>query len=113
MESYKNRKKENAYLLELSIFMASSARDVTKFTHYGPVRLLRSLYKVLDLPNHIEIVDKDEFLEEIKQELAHALEDDRSLTRDEEALKIFLDQLITRMLKEYRCRLTTMKLKTK
>jgi hypothetical protein len=113
MESYKTREKGSSYLLELSIFMASSARDVTKFKHYGTVRLLRSLYKLLDLPNHIEIVDKDEFFEEIKKELARALEDDRSLTRNEEALTIFLDQLIIRMLKEYRRRLTTIKLKTK
>jgi hypothetical protein len=63
METY-NTESEDQYLLELVIFMASSTRDVINFKHYGTLRLLRSLVKVLDLPNHVKHVKKDKFLDE-------------------------------------------------
>ena len=102
MESCKSEKEEGHYLLELAIFMAASTRDVINFKHYGTLRLLRSLIKVLDLPNHVNHIEKDKFLKGIKMEL----EKNSSLTRDEEAFTTFLDQLIVKMLKEYRRRLT-------
>lgn len=102
MESFKTGKKEDQYLLDLALFMASSTRDVINFKHYGTNRLLRSLIRVLDLPNHVDHIKKDEFLEEIRMEL----EKNRSLTRDKEAFTAFLDQLIVKMLKEYKGRLT-------
>ena len=102
MESFESEKEENEYLLDLAIFMASSTRDVINFKHYGTNRLLHSLIRVLDLPNNVKQIKKDEFLEEIRMEL----EKNMLLTRDEEAFATFLDQLIVKMLKEYRRRLT-------
>jgi len=102
METYKTESEEDQYLLELAIFMASSTRDVINFKHYGTIRLLRSLVKVLDLPNHVKHVKKDKFLDEIRMEL----EMNRSLTKDKEVFANFLDDLIVKMLKEYRSRLT-------
>jgi hypothetical protein len=99
--SFKNEIEEDDYLLELAIFMASSTRDVVNFKHYGPYRLMQSLIRVLDLPSHIEHIKKDEFLEKIRRELDEFLEK----RKDKEAFTRFLDQLIMRMLEEYRHRL--------
>lgn len=101
MESRENKKQE--YLLELAIFMMSSARDVIKSQHYGTNRLLSSLTKVLYLPNQVEGMEKDGFLEEIRGELEKA----RPLMKDSKALSKFLDEMIVKMLKEYRHRLTS------
>lgn len=94
---------ESQYLLELAIFMLSSTRDVIKFRHYGTNRLLRSLIKVLDLPNHIENIKKDKFLEEIRTEL----EMNTSLVKNDKAFADFLDGIIVKMLREYKLRLTS------
>ena len=101
MESFQNENEEDHYLLELAIFMASSTRDVINFKHYGTYRLLQSLIRVLDLPSHIEHIKKDEFLEKIRVEL----DEFREKRKDKEAFTRFLDQLIVKMLKEYRQRL--------
>ena len=105
MEIDRTEEEGSQYLLELAIFIASSTRDAIHWKHYGTLRLLDSLIKVLDLPNHIQCIEKDRFLEEVKIEL----EKNKSLRTEEEAFADFLDEVIQKMLKEYRNRLTLTK----
>jgi len=105
MESSQNESEEDHYLLELAIFMTSSTRDVVNFKHYGTSRLLESLTRVLDLPNHTKHIKKDEFLEKIRVELDELRDEFLEKRKDKEAFITFLDRLIVKMLEEYRRRL--------
>ena len=94
-------KEKSEYLLDLAIFMASSTRDVIHFEHYGAWRLLSALIRVLDISNYVEHLKKDRFLDEVRKELL----ENRPLIKDKEAFAVFLDQLIVKMLEEYKHRL--------
>ena len=103
MEKCETEMHGEPYMLELVLFMMSSARDIITFEHYALNRLLRSLAKVLDLPNRTDSIKKDRFLDEIRREI----EGNIPLTRDKEALAVFLDRLIQKTLSEYEHRLTS------
>ena len=89
----KTKLNNNTYLIETALFITSSAREVVKWQQYGSLRLYQTLIKFLDLPNKIDVIKKDEFLEKIKQEM----ENNMSLRRDEEKYEKFLDSLIVKM----------------
>jgi hypothetical protein len=91
----------NTYMIETALFIASSSREVIKWEQYGSLRLSQTLIKFLNLPNEIEILEKDAFLEKIKNEV----ENNMDLRRDKEKYEQFLDSLILKMMDEYKKRL--------
>lgn len=97
--------RKDVHLLDLAIFMASSARDAIKFKQYEPIRILRSLTKVLELPDHLNCIEKDGFLEGIREELVYTLENSRPLKNKERTLTTFLDKAIIKMIREHKRRL--------
>jgi hypothetical protein len=91
----------NIYMIETALFIASAAREVIKWQHYGSLRLIQTLTKFLDMPSKLESLEKDAFLENIKKEI-HENSDLRS---NEEKYEKFLDTIIVKMLDEYKKRL--------
>jgi hypothetical protein len=97
----KTHLENNTYMIETALFIASSAREVVKWQQYGSLRLTQTLIKFLNLQNEIEAIKRDDFLEKIKEEM----ENNMNLRRDEEKYENFLDNLVIKMMEEYKKRL--------
>ena len=93
--------RDNNYIMETALFIASSIREVIKWKQYGTLRLSQTFIKILNISNEIESLKRDEFLENIKNDF----EKNMHLRLDEQKYEEFLDDLIIRMLIEYKKRL--------
>jgi len=89
----------NAYLFEIATFLAMCAKEsLDPFNkHYAPLRMLKVITKLADVPQYVTELKEDSFLQQIKQEFEVA----RVLVmEDPVAFSDFLDKLIDKFVDE-------------
>jgi len=89
------------YMLELALFILTSARTVVdEPSRYGPKRLMDSLQRVLEIPQHVDRVKEDPFLSSILSELKQREDMQISSVVYTDKFRNFLDSLIERFMEE-------------
>ena len=89
------------YMLELALFILTSARTVVdEPSRYGPKRLMDSLQRVLEIPRHVDGVKEDPFLSSILSELKNREDMQISSVVYTEKFRNFLDSLIEKFVQE-------------
>jgi hypothetical protein len=92
----------NDYLLEIAVFLATSAQGcLNEPPLYGPFRLLDALSKLAEFPNYVSGLAPDPFLKEIK-----AIVDEKKflVMYDVEGFKKAIEEIVEKFARELKTR---------
>lgn len=93
------------FVFGLAMYMLTSARGlVDEPSIYGPLRLIESISRLVDLPDHAACVGRDAFLNRMKKQI----DENKYVVMDsEEKFVVFLDGLIKEFAAELKRRHAT------